>query len=101
MLWRPNGRGLHSTPFKRSNDLLEYHGLLSYRRCFLCEESQQVRVSHPYKVDHNENHKNKGGKETHAKARVAAKSRTQVKTRAHKTERNEFTTRQVLKSQSQ
>jgi hypothetical protein len=25
MLWRPNGRGLLSTPFKRSNDQLEYH----------------------------------------------------------------------------
>jgi len=30
-LWRPNGRGLHSTPFKWSNDQLEYHGVfLSY-----------------------------------------------------------------------
>jgi hypothetical protein len=67
----------------------------------LCEESPQVGVSHPYKIDLNENHKSKGGKETHAKARVAAKSRTQGKTRAHKTQRNEFTTRQVLKSQSQ
>jgi hypothetical protein len=28
MLWRPNGRGLHSTPFKRSKDSLEYHGVL-------------------------------------------------------------------------
>jgi hypothetical protein len=25
MLWRPNGRGLHSTPFKWSKDPLEYH----------------------------------------------------------------------------
>jgi hypothetical protein len=67
----------------------------------LCEESPQVGVSHPYKIYLNENHKSKGGKETHAKARVTAKSRTQGKTRAHKTQRNEFTTRQVLKSQSQ
>jgi hypothetical protein len=27
-LWRPNGRGLQSTPFKRSKDPLEYHGVL-------------------------------------------------------------------------
>src|SRR6187455_1894844 len=27
-LWRPNGRGLHSTPLKRSKDPLEYHGVL-------------------------------------------------------------------------
>ena len=30
-LWCPKGRGLHSTPFKWSNDQLEYHGFfLSY-----------------------------------------------------------------------
>jgi hypothetical protein len=28
MLWCPNGRGLHSTPLKRSKDPLEYHGIL-------------------------------------------------------------------------
>jgi hypothetical protein len=28
MLWRPNGRGLHSTPLKRSKDPLEYHAVL-------------------------------------------------------------------------
>jgi hypothetical protein len=28
MLWRPNGRGLQSTPLKRSKDQLEYHGVL-------------------------------------------------------------------------
>jgi len=27
-LWRPNGRGLQSTPLKRSKDQLEYHGVL-------------------------------------------------------------------------
>jgi hypothetical protein len=67
-------------------------------QCFPCEESPQVGVSHPYKIDLNENHKSKGGKETHAKARVATMLRTQVKTRAHKTQSKEFTTRQVLKS---
>jgi hypothetical protein len=25
--WRPNGRGLQSTPLKRSKDQLEYHGV--------------------------------------------------------------------------
>jgi hypothetical protein len=27
----------------------------------LCEESPQVGASHPYNIDHNENHKSKGG----------------------------------------
>jgi predicted ATPase with chaperone activity len=49
----------------------------------LCEESPQVGASHPYNIDHNENHKSKGGKETHARARVAAMTRTQVKNQAH------------------
>jgi hypothetical protein len=49
-----------------------------------CEESPQVGASHPYNVDHNKNHKGKGGKETHVRARVAAMTRTQVKKRAHK-----------------
>jgi hypothetical protein len=83
-LWHPNGQGLHSTPFKRSNDPLECHSYLPYSRCSLCEESPQVGVSHPYNIDLNEKHKSKGGKETHTKARVAATTRTQVKRRAHK-----------------
>jgi hypothetical protein len=49
-----------------------------------CEESPQVGASHPYNVDHNKNHKSKGGKETHARTRVTAMTRTQVKNRAHK-----------------
>jgi hypothetical protein len=97
-LWRPNGRGLHSTPFKRSNDPLEYRSFLPYSWCFPCEESPQVGVSHPYKIDHDENHKSKGGKETHAKATVTAMTRTQVKTWAHKTQWSDSTNQQVLKS---
>jgi hypothetical protein len=50
----------------------------------LFEESPQVGVSHPYNIDLNENHKSKGGKETHASARVIAMTRTKVKKRAHK-----------------
>jgi hypothetical protein len=41
------------------------------------------------------------GIETHARARVAATTHTQVKKRAYKTQHNEFITQQVLKSQSQ
>jgi hypothetical protein len=63
-----------------------------------CEESLQVGVSHPYNIDLNENHKSKGEKETHARARVKAMTRTQVKTRAHKTQRSESAAQQVLKS---
>jgi hypothetical protein len=43
----------------------------------------------------------KEGTKTHARARVATTTRTQVKKRAQKTQCSEFTTQQVLKSQSQ
>jgi hypothetical protein len=83
-LWRPNGRGLHSTPFKQSNDPLKYHDFLPYSRCSLCEESPQVGASHPYNIDHNENTRVRERIETHARARVTAATRTQVKKQAHK-----------------
>jgi hypothetical protein len=55
MLWRPNGRGLHSTPFKRSNDQLEYHDFLLYSVSPVCEESLQFGASRPYNDDHKRN----------------------------------------------
>jgi hypothetical protein len=54
MLWRPNGRGLHSTPFKRSNDQLEYHDFLPLESYPVCEESPQLGVSRPYDRYHKE-----------------------------------------------
>ena len=48
----------------------------------LCEESPQVGASHPYKIDHNETTRVREGIETHTRARVAATTRTQVKTPA-------------------
>jgi hypothetical protein len=83
-LWRPNGRGLHSTPFKWSNDPLEYHGFLPYIRCSLCEESPQVGASHPYNFDHNENHKSKGGNRNTRRSRCQPLARTLL---AHQTVR--------------
>jgi hypothetical protein len=51
----------------------------------LCEESLQVGDSHPYNIDHNETIRVREGIETHARARVAATTRTQVKKRAQNT----------------
>jgi hypothetical protein len=51
MLWSYNGRGLHSTPFKRSNDQLEYHDFLPYNLSPVCEESPQFGASRPYNDD--------------------------------------------------
>src|SRR6187455_1570607 len=59
-LWRPNGRGLQSTPLKRSKDPLEYHGVCFSFLYPVREESPQLGVSRPYKDIHKEA-RSKGG----------------------------------------
>jgi hypothetical protein len=99
-LWRPNGRGLHSTPFKRSNDPLEYHSFLPYCRCSLCEESPQVSASHLTILITIKTTRVREGIEAHARARVTAATHTNQET-STQTQRSEFIIQQVLKSQTQ
>jgi hypothetical protein len=61
MLWRPNGRGLHSTPLKRSKDPLEYHGVLLCLLYPACEESPQLGASRPYNLMFTKKHGSKDG----------------------------------------
>jgi hypothetical protein len=61
-LWRPNGRGLHSTPFKWSNDQLEYHGVfLSFSFSRLRGISTTWSLS-PLQLMITKKHGSKGGK---------------------------------------
>src|SRR5688572_30622312 len=85
MLWRPNGRGLHSTPFKRSNDQLEYHEFLPYSLSSVCEESPQLGASRPYNDDHKRSTEVREGRATHTRLKSTAQSCTQVTTRAQNT----------------
>jgi hypothetical protein len=55
-LWRPNGRGLQSTPLKRSKDPLEYHGVLLCLLYPAREESPQLGVSCPYTLMFTKKH---------------------------------------------
>jgi hypothetical protein len=100
MLWRPNGRGLHSTPFKRSNDQLEYHDFLPYSLSLVCEESPQVGASRPYNIDHKESTRVRLGEQhtqdSNMQHNHAHKWRLELKGQ-HK----EFTTRMELKSLTQ
>jgi hypothetical protein len=64
-LWRPNGRELHSTPLKRSNDQLEYHDFLLSLLFPVCEESPQLGVSRPYNKDQSESTRVREGSNTH------------------------------------
>jgi hypothetical protein len=80
-LWCPNGRGLHSTPFKWSDDQLEYHSFSFLRLSPFCEESPQLGASRPYKDGHTRSAEVREGKNTHK----TAWSRTQVTTWAQNT----------------
>jgi hypothetical protein len=61
-LWRPNGRGLHSTPFKLSNDQLEYHGVFL---SFTFSRSRGISTTwslSPLQLMITKKHGSKGGK---------------------------------------
>ena len=60
-LWRPNGRGLQSTPLKQSKDPLEYHGVLLAFLNSVCEESPQLGASRPYNLMFTKKHGSKAG----------------------------------------
>ena len=94
-LWRPNGRGLQSTPLKRSKDPLEYHGVLFSFHYPVCKESPQIGVSCPYKYMITNETQSKGGKQH---TQIHSKMRTHTaKNRAHKTI-SEFSLRTELES---
>jgi hypothetical protein len=79
-LWRPNGWGLHSTPFKWSNDQLEYHGVfLSYTF------SRSRGISTTYNWWSQRSTKVREGRATHTRLKARAQSRTQATTWAHNT----------------
>jgi hypothetical protein len=100
MLWRPNGRGLHSTPFKSSNDQLEYHGVFSFEYSPVCEESSQVGASRPYNINHKESTRVRLGEQhtqdSNTQHNHAHKWRLELKG-----QHREFTTRMDLKSLTQ
>jgi hypothetical protein len=93
-LWRPNGRELHSTPLKWSNDQLEYHSFLLSLLFPVCEESPQLGVSCPYNKDQSESTRVREGSNTHKS--------TAIRTHTAKTwaqmDSTKFTTRTELKS---
>jgi hypothetical protein len=60
-LWRPNRRGLQSTPLKRSKDPLEYHGVLL---CFTISRLRGISTTWSLSPLHFDVHKeaqSKGG----------------------------------------
>jgi hypothetical protein len=81
-LWRPNRRGLHSTPFKRSKDTLEYHGvLLSLYYIPLARKLHNLEPLALTKIFTKE-HGSKDGMSNSHKTQNQSNTRTQVTTRA-------------------
>jgi hypothetical protein len=87
MLWRPNGRGLQSTPLKWSKDPLEYHGVLLCLLYPVCEESPQLGASRPYNLMFTKKHGSKARMSNAHKTQNQSTTRTQVTTRVHNTTR--------------
>jgi hypothetical protein len=100
-LWRLNGRGLHSTPFKWSKDPLEYHSVfLSFTIPRLRGISTTWSLS-PLQMMITKKHGCKGGKSnTHKSQEAIAQTRTLVTTWALSSH-TEFSTQEELKSLSQ
>jgi hypothetical protein len=85
MLWRPNGRGLQSTPFKRSKDPLEYHGVLL--SLYYIPLARNLHNLEPLALtlDVHKEARSKGGMSNAHKTQNHRPTRTQVATRAHNT----------------
>jgi hypothetical protein len=97
MLWRPNGRGLQSTPLKRSKDTLEYHGvLLAISQSRLRGISTTWSLS-PLHLKFTQKHGAREGLATHSRQEITATPCTQVATRAHNTtQRVHYSTRALI-----
>jgi hypothetical protein len=71
-LWRPNGRELHSTPFKWSNDQLEYHEFSFLMISPVREESPQLGASRPYNWLSQRSTEVREGRATHTRLKTTS-----------------------------
>jgi hypothetical protein len=94
-LWRPNGRGLHSTPFKWSKDPLEYHSVsLPFIISRLRGISTTWSLSPLQKMITNEHGSKDGMGNTHKSTAI----RTHTRPRFSSNEYHKVLTRTELKS---
>ena len=77
-LWRPNERGLQSTPLKRSKDPLEYHGVLP---CLSLSHSRGISTNWsllPLHVKFTKKHGVREGSNTHKSTAKCAHTRPRI-----------------------
>jgi hypothetical protein len=78
-LWCPNGRGLQSTPLKRSKDPLEYHGVLL---CLSLSHSRGISTNwslSPLHLKFTKKHGVREGSNTHKSTAKCAHTRPRIK----------------------
>ena len=78
-LWRPNGRGLQSTPLKRSKDPLEYHGVLI---CLSLSHLRGISTNwslSPLHLRFTKKHGVREGSNTHKSTAKCAHTRPRIK----------------------
>ena len=81
-LWRPNGRGLQSTPLKWSKDQLEYHGVLLCLSIFCLRGISTTWSLSPLHLRFTKKYGVREELATHTRLKIRATARTQVATRA-------------------
>jgi hypothetical protein len=91
MLWRPNGRGLQSTPLKRSKDPLEYHSVLL---CFSISRSRGISTTWSLSPLHFDVHK-----EARSKGEMSNAHKTQNQSDNTHTSRNKSSQHNPTSSQ--
>ena len=77
-LWRPNGRGLQSTPLKRSKDPLEYHCVLP---CLSLSHSRGISTNwslSPLHLRFTKKHGVREGSNTHKSTAKCAHTRPRI-----------------------
>ena len=90
-LWRPNGRGLQSTPLKWSKDLLEYHGVLL---CFSISRLRGISTTWSLSPLHFDVHK-----EARSKGGMSNAHKTQNQSDNTRTSRNKSSQHNPVSSQ--
>jgi hypothetical protein len=100
-LWRPNGRGLQSTPLKRSKDPLEYHGvLLAFSQSRLRGISTTWSLS-PLQLKFTKNTEQRGNKQRTQDFKRSEQQHAHKSQQELATQLKEFTTPQELYMLSQ
>jgi hypothetical protein len=96
-LWRPNGRGLQSTPLKRSKDPLEYHGVLL---CFTISRLRGISTTWSLSPLHFDVHKEARSKEGMSNAHKTRNQSTNTHTSHNKSSQHNPASSQLKWSSS-